>query len=140
MTLFLLLSQSADVGTLIVLEQQRLPSPQPHPRPEPRVPRQQAPGYDQPPNRPGHGVFSDAAGYAQPRPDRRADLGHQPLYYPAAEDDLHSPSYAGLRSEPEVDSDEDEETRQRRIEDEIARRDVTIVTVPKRRLWVANPS
>ena len=50
-------------------------------------------------------------------------------------------SYAGLRSETEeIDSDEDEDTRQRRIEDEMARRDVSIVTVPKRKLWVANPS
>ena len=129
------------LGTLIVLEQQRLPPPQPHPRPDPRVPRQQAPGYDQPPNQPGHGVFTDAtAGYTQPRPDPRANLGHQPLFYPVAEDDLHSSSYDGLRSGPEEVSDEDEETRQRRIEDEISRRDVTIVTVSKRKLWVTNPS
>jgi len=65
---------------------------------------------------------------------------HQPLFYPTAEDDLHSASYAGLRSEPGEESDEDEETRQRRIEDEMGRRDVSIVTVPKRKLWVANPS
>lgn len=38
------------------------------------------------------------------------------------------------------ETDEDEDTRQRRIEDEMARRDVSIVTVPKRKLWVANPS
>ena len=36
--------------------------------------------------------------------------------------------------------DEDEETRQHRIEDEMNRRDVSIVTVPKRKLWIANPS
>ena len=65
---------------------------------------------------------------------------HQPLFYPTAEDDLHSASYAGLRSEPEEGSDEDDEARQRRIEDEMARRDVSIVTVPKRKLWVVNPS
>jgi hypothetical protein len=65
---------------------------------------------------------------------------HQPLFSTGGEDDLHSSSYAGLRSEPEEESDEDEETRQRRIEDEIARRDVSIVTVPKRKLWVVNPS
>lgn len=65
---------------------------------------------------------------------------HQPLFYPTGEDDLHSASYAGLRSEPEEGSDEDEEARQRRIEEEMARRDVSIVTVPKRKLWVANPS
>ncbi|KAI0254745.1 hypothetical protein BJV78DRAFT_1279851 [Lactifluus subvellereus] len=71
----------------------------------------------------------------------RSPYLHQPLFHTAAEDDLHSASYAGLRSEPEENSsDEDEETRQRRMEDEIARRDVSIVTVPKRKLWVVNPS
>jgi hypothetical protein len=70
----------------------------------------------------------------------RSPYLHQPSFYPAVEDDLHSASYAGLRSEPEEESDEDEETRQRRIEDEIGRRDVSIVTVPKRKLWVVNPS
>jgi len=38
------------------------------------------------------------------------------------------------------DDDEDEETRQRRIEGEMNRRDVSIVTVPKRKLWIANPT
>lgn len=71
----------------------------------------------------------------------RSPYLHQPLFHAALEDDLHSASYAGLRSEPEeLESDEDEDTRQRRIEDEMARRDVSIVTVPKRKLWVANPS
>jgi hypothetical protein len=73
--------------------------------------------------------------------ESRSPYFHQPSFHPAPEDDLHSASYAGLRSEiEEIDSDEDEETRQRRIEDEIARRDVSIVTVPKRKLWVVNPS
>lgn len=36
--------------------------------------------------------------------------------------------------------DEDEETQQRRIEEEMGRRDVSIITVPKRKLWIANPS
>ena len=68
----------------------------------------------------------------------RSPYLHQPLFHTAAED---TTSYAGLRSETEeIDSDEDEDTRQRRIEDEMARRDVSIVTVPKRKLWVANPS
>jgi hypothetical protein len=71
----------------------------------------------------------------------RSPYLHQPLFHSAPEDDLHSASYAGLRSEPEeLESDEDEDTRQRRIEDEMGRRDVSIVTVPKRKLWVANPS
>ncbi|KAH9179631.1 hypothetical protein EDB89DRAFT_2110951 [Lactarius sanguifluus] len=68
----------------------------------------------------------------------RSPYLHPPLFLTAAED---ATSYAGLRSETEeLDSDEDEDTRQRRIEDEMARRDVSIVTVPKRKLWVANPT
>ena len=68
----------------------------------------------------------------------RSPYLHQPLFHTAAED---TTSYAALRSETEeLESDEDEDTRQRRIEDEMARRDVSIVTVPKRKLWVANPS
>jgi len=74
-------------------------------------------------------------------PEPRSPYLQQPLFHTAPDDDLRSSSYAGLRSETEeVESDEDEETRQRRIEDEMARRDVSIVTVPKRKLWVVNPS
>ncbi|KAF8528839.1 hypothetical protein BU17DRAFT_79994 [Hysterangium stoloniferum] len=40
----------------------------------------------------------------------------------------------------EDDDNEDEDTRQRRMEAELERRDVHIVTVPKRRLWITNPS
>ncbi|KAL0949966.1 hypothetical protein HGRIS_009986 [Hohenbuehelia grisea] len=62
---------------------------------------------------------------------------HQPHYHVA----MSEYSHAGPRSE-ETDDDpnEDEDTRQRRIEDEMGRRDVSIVTVPKRKLWIANPS
>lgn len=38
------------------------------------------------------------------------------------------------------DDDVDEDTRQRVIEEEMERRDVSIVTVPRRKLWIANPS
>lgn len=38
------------------------------------------------------------------------------------------------------DNDEDEDTRQMRIEEEIGRREVSIITIPKRKLWIANPS
>ena len=102
----------------------------------------------------GNNVQPIAAPIATPSPSRpisttgtdqfpfpqepRSPYLHQPLFHTAAEDAM---SYAGLRSETEeIESDEDEDTRQRRIEDEMARRDVSIVTVPKRKLWVANPS
>ncbi|KAL6309597.1 hypothetical protein BKA93DRAFT_722793 [Sparassis latifolia] len=37
------------------------------------------------------------------------------------------------------DNEEDEDARQRRIEEEMSRRDVSIVTVPKRKLFLTNP-
>ena len=38
------------------------------------------------------------------------------------------------------DDDDDETERQRRMEEELERRDVHIITVPRKRLWIANPS
>ncbi|TFK55691.1 hypothetical protein OE88DRAFT_1652115 [Heliocybe sulcata] len=66
---------------------------------------------------------------------------HQPQVW-SAPDDFGSMSHAGPRSTEDGydDDDEDEDTQQRRIEDEMARREVSIVTVPKRRLWITNPS
>ncbi|KAF5331522.1 hypothetical protein D9611_007682 [Ephemerocybe angulata] len=68
---------------------------------------------------------------------------------------LHAPPFSRTRSNfgvggsgrpvsPEEneddDDDMDENARQRMIEDEMSRRDVSIVTTPKRKLWVVNPS
>ncbi|KAG5646567.1 hypothetical protein DXG03_002870 [Asterophora parasitica] len=67
---------------------------------------------------------------------------HQPPHRVASGTDEMSLSHAGPRSTTEPDDDDDDlddDTRQRMIEDEIGRRDVSIVTVPKRKLWVANP-
>ena len=48
---------------------------------------------------------------------------------------------APLSSETDGNDDDiDEDTRQRVIEEEMERRDVSIVTVPRRKLWIANPS
>ncbi|KAI0322435.1 hypothetical protein OF83DRAFT_1254961 [Amylostereum chailletii] len=72
--------------------------------------------------------------------DARGPYLHQPMYRTAHEDE-YSASHGIPHSEiEEAESDGDEETRQRRIEDEMGRRDVSIVTVPKRKLWVVNPS
>lgn len=54
-------------------------------------------------------------------------------------------SHEGFRSvEDDHDNDDDDEVdddeRQQRMEAEMARRDVSILTVPRRKLWVANPS
>ncbi|RXW25265.1 hypothetical protein EST38_g643 [Candolleomyces aberdarensis] len=63
---------------------------------------------------------------------------------------LHTPSFtrtmpadmsSGRRRSAEDDDDDiDEDTRQRMIEAEMDRREVSIITMPKRKLWVANPS
>ena len=66
---------------------------------------------------------------------------HQPPYRAAispGQDEI-SPGPRSVEADDD-DEDEDEDTRQRRIEDEMSRRDVSIVTVPKRKLWIANPS
>lgn len=69
---------------------------------------------------------------------------HQPPYRTAHEDDYYSTSHGGHRSDAteaeEAESEEDDDTRQRRMEGEMGRRDVSIVTVPKRKLWITNPS
>lgn len=64
---------------------------------------------------------------------------HQPNYRVAHEDYPTSISHGGHTMEDDEYDDEDDETRQRRIEDEMSRRDVSIVTVPKRRLVIINP-
>ncbi|GLB33795.1 hypothetical protein LshimejAT787_0106790 [Lyophyllum shimeji] len=65
---------------------------------------------------------------------------HQPPHQVASGRDDASLSQAGpLSAEADEEDDVDDETRQREIEGEIARRDVSIVTIPKRKLWVANP-
>lgn len=64
---------------------------------------------------------------------------HQPLYrraFPTAEDEILSSNEHGTQA----DDDEDEDEQQRRIEQEMERRDVSIVTVPRRKLWITNPS
>ena len=73
--------------------------------------------------------------------DTRGPYLHHPPYRAAAHDDL-SMTPMGPRSVETDDDDDDidEDTRQRQIEEEIGRREVSIVTVPRRRLWVTNPS
>jgi hypothetical protein len=76
-------------------------------------------------------------------PDPRGPYLHSPPFRMAQEDGSYDMITTGRNHEDgddDPDDDEDEETRQRRIEDEMNRRDVSIVTVPKRKLWIANPS
>ncbi|KAG6814168.1 hypothetical protein H0H92_000844 [Tricholoma furcatifolium] len=66
---------------------------------------------------------------------------HQPSHRLATTADEVSLSQGGPQSTEadEPDDDLDDDTRQRIMEDEMGRRDVSIVTIPKRKLWVANP-
>ena len=66
---------------------------------------------------------------------------HQPPYRTAHDSEYPtSLSHAGHTTlDDDADDDEDDEMRQRRIEDEMSRRDVSIVTVPRRKLFLTNP-
>ncbi|KLO10239.1 hypothetical protein SCHPADRAFT_856821 [Schizopora paradoxa] len=74
--------------------------------------------------------------YTFPSDSRGGPYIHQPLFRTALSTHEDDP----LSSEGHEDDDEDENARQRRIEQEMDRRDVSIVTVPKRKLWITNPS
>ncbi len=64
---------------------------------------------------------------------------HQPMYRTAHDSDYPtSISHGGQTVEGDGD-DEDDEARQRRMEEEMSRRDVSIVTVPRRKLFLTNP-
>lgn len=91
------------------------------------------------PSRPMSSVMPDSAVLTEPRSPY---LHHQPpfraTYTPGLDDDPQSPR--PVESPEDFDDDEDEDTRQRRMEDEMNRRDVSIVTVPRRKLYLTNPS
>ena len=75
--------------------------------------------------------------------DSRGPYLHSPPFRAAHVDESYDMLSIGRHHEDGEDDpydDEDEETRQQRIEDEMNRRDVSIVTVPKRKLWIANPT
>ncbi|KAI6119358.1 hypothetical protein EDD16DRAFT_1692669 [Pisolithus croceorrhizus] len=95
-----------------------------------------------PPSSPGSRPLSMAGTeqYLFPT-DARGPYLHHPPYRAAPPDDF-SMTLMGPRSVETDDDDDDidEATRQRQIEEEMGRREVSIVTVPKRRLWVTNPS
>ncbi|KAG6900977.1 hypothetical protein C0993_004415 [Termitomyces sp. T159_Od127] len=66
---------------------------------------------------------------------------HQPLYRLAtAADEISSCQDAPRSTETDGHEDDlDDDTRQRIIEEEIGRRDVSIITIPRRKLWIVNP-
>jgi hypothetical protein len=68
-------------------------------------------------------------------------IHHHPPYHTAVASDDASVSHGARRSSETDDNDDiDEDIRQRTIEDEMGRREVSIVTIPKRKLWITNPS
>ncbi|KII94622.1 hypothetical protein PLICRDRAFT_148646 [Plicaturopsis crispa FD-325 SS-3] len=77
--------------------------------------------------------------------DNRGPYLHQPAFRATVSDGHDDTPYAhggprSVETDADDDDDEDDDTRQRRMEEEMGRRDVSIVTVPKRRLWITNPS
>ena len=93
------------------------------------------PGDSRPlsPAAPGSG---SAGPYLNSPPFRSAALQEEDGYVASRQGHLSTEA----EGDEDADTDEDEDTRQRRIEEEMARREVSIVTVPKRKLWVVNPS
>lgn len=72
--------------------------------------------------------------------ETRGPYLHQPPYRATGHDDVSTSQSPRSVETDDDDDDIDEDTRQRRIEEEMGRREVSIVTVPKRRLWITNPS
>ncbi|KAF9476458.1 hypothetical protein BDN70DRAFT_882353 [Pholiota conissans] len=65
---------------------------------------------------------------------------HRPPFRASAQLDEIPLAQASPGSDDNDDDDIDEDTRQRLIEEEMERRDVSIVTVPRRKLYLTNPS
>jgi hypothetical protein len=79
---------------------------------------------------PGHYTFPTQGPYS-----------HEPQFHAAGSTDLSHGDPRSVESDGDGDDDEDEDARQHRIESEMDRREiVTVTTVPRRKLWVANPS
>ncbi|KAG6861604.1 hypothetical protein C0995_014511 [Termitomyces sp. Mi166 len=65
---------------------------------------------------------------------------HQPSHRLAtAADEISSQGGPRSTETDEQEDDIDDDTRQRIIEEEMGRRDVSIITIPKRKLWITNP-
>lgn len=91
----------------------------------------------------GNASTSDGQALRSPQTDlpstHEGPYLHQPPFRHATREEL---AHAGPLSITTDDEDDniDEYTRQRMIEEEMDRRDVSIVTVPRRKLLIANPS
>jgi hypothetical protein len=85
---------------------------------------------------------SDGQALQSPQNDQPSTLEgpylHQPPFRHATREELAHARPLSITTDDDDDIDDD--TRQRMIEEEMERRDVSIVTVPRRKLWIANPS
>jgi hypothetical protein len=100
--------------------------------PQPLTPEPQSPS---PAATPGHQYpFPTTGPYLHP-PSHRSNTP-----YDALSSSHEGPRSLGSAADEYDDEDVDDETRQRNIEEEMARREVSIVTVPRRKLWITNPS
>ncbi|TFK43545.1 hypothetical protein BDQ12DRAFT_731551 [Crucibulum laeve] len=84
------------------------------------------------PHLPQHPSYAGQSPYTYNRPPYHVS--------PTSPDEISTSHGVARSTETDEEDDIDEDTRQRMIEEEMERRDVSIVTVPKRKLWVANPS
>lgn len=78
-------------------------------------------------------------GYPFPTDVRGPYVHHQPPFHVTGTDEVSTTHGHPRSAENEDDDDADEDVRQQRIEDEMARRDVSIITVPRKKLWITNP-
>lgn len=126
-SLFVLAWHGRPGKSLLTTLAARLRGPPPQPAPSPGTPT----------SRPLSMTGTDQ--YPFPT-DTRGPYLHQPLYRATGHDDVSTSQGPRSVQTDDDDDDIDEDSRQRRIEEEMGRREVSIVTVPKRRLWITNPS
>ncbi|KAF9259495.1 hypothetical protein L218DRAFT_908190 [Marasmius fiardii PR-910] len=84
--------------------------------------------------------LATSPGYPFPASGLGPYIHHNPPHRTLGPDDFSYASPRSAETDFDDDADEDEDIRQQRIESEMGRREVSIVTVPKRKLWIANPS
>ncbi|KAI0080895.1 hypothetical protein K474DRAFT_1704432 [Panus rudis PR-1116 ss-1] len=108
-------------------------------RGDPAIPHTRVPSHS--PSRPLSDYGVDAVPF--PIESRSPYQYHQPPYRATSQehDYMGYPASSQGHDALGVDDygDEDDETRQRRIEEEMSRREVSIVTVPRRKLFLTNP-
>lgn len=85
-------------------------------------------------------AISDAMESEQVQTSPQGPYIHRPPYRALKPDDAFVQGRPQSMGTSDDDDEIDDDTRQRLMEEEMGRREVSIVTVPRRTLWVANPS